>query len=120
MRAREFMTEETHTNLHSYQEKALSGAKVFPNMDQYYELYRFGIAMAGSPDYPEDAPDASGPAGNHPTTLSYSKADEEIIQRALKKVGKSDHQLTSAGSSEPDDTNRVSPVAQPKKNRYGV
>jgi hypothetical protein len=120
MRAREFITEETHSELHPYQEKALSGAKVFPNMDQFYELYRFGLAMAGGPDYPEHDPTSSGPAGKHPTTLSYTESEEDIVNSALKKVGKSGAQLTSPGSTEPDDTNRTSPVAQPKKNRYGV
>lgn len=120
MRAREFIVEQTKSHLHPYQEKALAGAKAFPNMDQYYELYRFGIAMAGSPEYPEHEPNAQGPVGNHPSTISYTEAEEDIIRAALKKVGKSELALTSADSGEPDDTNRRSPVAPAKKNRYGV
>lgn len=89
-------------------------------MDQYYELYRFGLAMAGSPDYEDHDFKASGPLRNHPATFSYSKADEEIIQTALKKMGKEGQQITAAGSREPEDTNVKSPVASAKKNRYGV
>jgi hypothetical protein len=120
MRAREFVTEAANGVLHDYQEKALAGAKVFPNMDQFYELYRFGLAMAGSPDFPDYDPTSASPAGNHPSTVSYTKGEEDIIQAALKKMGKDQYHLTSAGSSEPKDTNNISPVSQPKKNRYGV
>lgn len=119
MRAREFITEESTSQLHDYQEKAISGAKFFPNMDQYYQFYRFGVAMASSPNFDQSAIPA-GPASNHPATVSYSSADEEIVQAALKKLGQDQVELSAFGSAEPDDTNRVSPVATRKKNRYGV
>jgi hypothetical protein len=109
MRAKDFITEVKKGKVHDYQEKAIVGATSFPQIDQGYGLYRFGLAMASSP---EDI-DSNGvhELNNRPVTLCYSKAEEDIINKALKKLGlRQGSKLTSQGSDEPKDTNKTSPM----------
>jgi len=108
MRAKDFITEVKKGKISSYQEKAISGAKVFPQIDQGYGLYRFGLAMASSPE--DNGSNGVHELNNRPVTLCYSKAEEDIINKALKKLGLSSQQMTSNGSQEPGDTQKVSPM----------
>jgi hypothetical protein len=51
----------------------------------------------------------------------YTDADEEIVNRAAKNQGITGKTLVAKGpSSELKSINTVSPVAQPKRNKYGV
>lgn len=84
-----------------------------------YAQMRFMLAMAGAPDF------HTGPAGaaaGDPMVHPYSSGDMEIIKSAIDMVGAGRIlPLTDNTSSERDDTNVVSPVAnwmktpQPKK-----
>lgn len=112
MRAKEFIVE--NHMMPDWHAKPLKGGTVFPDMDQYYELYRFSLAMAQAGrdgleiDPRKDLADA-------PMTLSYSDADEEIIQQAARKMGKKGKRLTTSHSEELKDTGKSSPVAQRKE-----
>lgn len=109
MRAHEFITE---GEMHDWHQRCIPGMKSLTGVGQYYELYRFGIAMAqagrdndpmlGSPD---------GVTEDNPTTLSYTQADEDIINKALSRTGYASKNITTMASEEPTDTHRVSPVA---------
>jgi hypothetical protein len=86
--------------------------KSLHNVGQYYDLYRFGLAMASAGN--KEDPFLGSPDGvteDNPTTLSYTQAEEDIINAALKRIGKSATQVTSMKSEEPSDTNIKSPVA---------
>jgi hypothetical protein len=111
MRASEFITE---NEMHEWHKQGIPGMKSMDGIGQYYELYRFGIAMAaaGNPDYPFKG-DAAGETEDNPTTVSYTDADEEIINGGLARLGKTARQVTSRLSKEPRDTNIQSPV-QPR------
>lgn len=109
MRAKDFVTEVKQGKISSYQEKAMTGAKTFPQIDQGYGLYRFGLAMASSPD--DNGSNGVHELNNRPVTLCYSKAEEDIINKALKKLGlPKGKKLTNNGSFEPSDTNKTSPM----------
>lgn len=95
---------------------AISNAKTFPQMDNSYELYRFGITMAGVPEVTTP----TSTIGDVPVIVPYSKGDEEIVRGAEKLHGIKGKMLTSKGSKEPKDVNKTSAVAAIKKNRYGV
>jgi len=110
MRVKDFITEIKQGKVLDYQERAIPGAKTFPRIDQGYGLYRFGLAMASSPD---DIGNGMHELNNRPVTLCYTKQEEEIINKALKKLGLSSEQTTSNGSYEPTDTQSVSPM-QPR------
>ena len=109
MRAHEFMTE---GEMHDWHKQCLPGMKSLGNVGQYYDIYRFGIAMAGAGRKEDEMlGDVRGVTEDDPTTLSYTQADEDIINIALKRMGKTATQITSRLSEEPKDTNKKSPVA---------
>lgn len=115
MRAKEFITEAK--GISPYVEKQLANIMVIPELDQYYEFYRFMIAAAMAPDAPpEGAPDLS----NRPTAYAYTKHDEEKLKLALRHMNKKGKWLAVGDAAENNTTNSVSPVAAKKKNKYGV
>jgi len=118
MRAREFVKEEKQGKLHQTHLDSLPPSKKFPQMDNSYEMYRFGISMATSPGITTDP--VHGPVGDAPMVVSYSDGDEEIINSTLKQHGVKHSHLTAHKSGETDGTHKVSPVAARKKNKYGV
>ena len=73
-----------------------------------YTQWRFGIAMAGAPDFP--TPPAGAFAGD-PLLATYTDTDLEIINAAAKSVGAGRvTKLTDNRSTEPDYVNKSSPV----------
>lgn len=120
MRAREFIIErDIPANLkhvpkdHS---SSMKGGLSIPGISQNksdgsaYTQYRFGLALAGAPDYPTKA--AGGFAGD-PLLSTYTDVELEIINAAAKMVGAGQvKRLTKNRSEELDNTNVTSPVAQ--------
>ena len=73
-----------------------------------YTQWRFGIAMAGAPDFP--TPPAGAFAGD-PLLATYSDADLQIINAAAKSVGAGRvSKLTDNRSTEADHVNKTSPI----------
>ena len=124
MRAREFVSEARYGSakdvpangkkLPKSHYSALKGAISMPDISQTkqggspYTQWRFGIAMAGAPDYP--TPPAGAFAGD-PLLATYSDADLEVINAAAKSVGAGRiNKLTDNRSTEPDYVNKTSPV----------
>lgn len=87
------------------------------NNNHPYMAYRFGIALAVSPDTHMNA---EGPIGSKFTTIGYSDADEEIINAAKKLIGVKANQRSNKRSSELPIVNTTSTTAPKKKNKYGV
>lgn len=126
MRAREFITEQRLDQVHDGLEvasTALPNTYVIPELknNDFYDLYRFGVAIAA----------VRGESGNdhvlngfEPKFKAESSWGEQqvvssefdidignIIDQALKKVGKSGKKLVSTpGSDEMDDTSDKSPI----------
>lgn len=124
MRAREFVIEAKYGSakdvpangrkLPKSQQSAIKGAISMPDISQTkqggspYTQWRFGIAMAGAPDYPTPA---AGAFAGDPLLATYSDADLEIINAAAKTVGAGRvSKLTDNRSTEADYVNRISPV----------
>jgi hypothetical protein len=106
MRANEFIVERKQ-GLHKDAQSSLPHGRQFHGADQYYNYYRLGVFIAGSPDF--EAP-TSGPAGDSPAAWAYSDVDEEMINHATVKMGFDSKILVKRGSLEPKDTHAVSPV----------
>lgn len=118
MRAYEFIIE---NDMNQWQKDAVPGLKAISTLssDRFYDLYRLGISFAsagqseseneGEPTNPGQT--NKGPAEEEGLTISYSDADEEIINTALKQHGLSGRNITKLGSQEPTDTMTTSPVA---------
>jgi hypothetical protein len=101
---------------------SMKNAITFPKLNQStgsaYMNYRFGVAMAGAPDNP-------GPAdnfiGGDPLLTTYTEEEMDIINAAAKAVGAGSGQNWSGKKSkELPSTNTTSPIAAPKRNKYGI
>jgi hypothetical protein len=93
---------------------AIKGAISMPDISQTkqggspYTQWRFGIAMAGAPDYPTEP---AGAFAGDPLLATYSDADLEIINSAAKMVGAGKvAKLTDNRSTEADYVQKISPV----------
>lgn len=124
MRAREFVSEATKAR----EPFRKSFTQASPNHTSYdyldnnnhpYLAYRFGVALATSPNQ-DMKPE--GPFGSDFSLIDYTDADAEIRKGAEKIMGVSPSRSTGKGSEELSNgvINKSSPVAKPKKNKYGV
>ena len=83
-----------------------------------YAQYRFGLALAGAPDFPTKA---AGAVAGDPLLSPYTDQELEMINSAAKMVGAGPvKRLTNNRSEELSNTQKVSPVPARKKNKYGV
>lgn len=124
MRAREFITETKYgsaedvpanaNKLPKSQQSALKGAVSMPDISMTkqggspYAQWRFGIAMAGAPDFPTDP---AGAFAGDPLLATYTDVEMEIINKAAEFIGAGEvKQLTNNRSHEADWVNKQSLV----------
>jgi hypothetical protein len=117
MRIFEIISEDASKKLPKTSREAAPHAKQM-HIDQYYQMYRFGIAMAGEPEH--SAP-KEGPAKDMPTVWMYTDAEIDMVNKASKNQGIKGTTIVAKGpSSEIKQVNTTSPVANLKRNKYGV
>lgn len=124
MRAREFISETKYgcaadvpansKKLPKSQRAAIKGLISMPDISQNkqggspYTQWRFGIAMAGAPDY--DTEPAGAFAGD-PIIATYSDADLEIANAAARMVGAGElKKISDNRSHEADWIQKNSPI----------
>ena len=124
MRAREFIAETkygaaedvpaTADKLDKAQVAAIKGAISMPDISQTkqggspYAQWRFGIAMAGAPDYPTEP---AGAFAGDPLLATYSDVELKIINAAAKYIGAGEvKKLTDNRSTEADHVYKTSPI----------
>lgn len=124
MRAREFISEAKFGSaqdvpasvkkLPKSQASALKGIISMPDISQNkqggspYAQWRFGIAMAGAPDYPTEP---AGAFAGDPILSTYTDVEMDIINKAAKFIGAGEvKQLTTNRSTEHERVNKDSPV----------
>ena len=114
MRAKEFIIERGFSKRKS---GPMSTTFEFPTMPSSdgYQAYRFGVAMAD-----HTMANAYGPTKQHAVIVAYTPQEEGIIQGAERQTGHQGRVVADRGSDEPKSTDSQSPVAKPKRNRYGV
>ena len=122
MRAKEFINEESGRKplrkSVSQSMPNMTSSGFLDNNSHPYLAYRFGVALASSPD--TEHVYKKGPIGSDFTMVDFSEGDTEIRVAAAKKMGVKFDRGTGKGSEELNTTNKVSPVNKPRKNRYGV
>lgn len=103
---------------------AIKGGVSMPDISQTksngspYQQYRFGLALAGAPDYPTIA---AGAVAGDPLLCTYTDEELEMIKFAAKQTNSGRIvNVSSNRSEEMPGVNTTSPVAKPKKNQYGV
>ena len=123
MRAKEFVTE-TVKPIDDVYKSSIKSATTFPAMNQAhgsaYLGYRFGLALAGAPNFPTKM-DAENWIGGDPLLAPYSDEENAIIDAAAAQVGGGVRKTHSNNRSlETADVNKTSIVVTPKRNKYGV
>lgn len=91
-------------------------------MNSDYVAFKLGQAMAGSDGTAPIHIDAKSWHGKKKTVHPYTEVENEMFKKAAKAVG-ADYKDLNHGdmtSKELDSTNKISPVAKIKKNKYGV
>jgi hypothetical protein len=87
-----------------------------------YVSFKLGQAMAGTDGKNDPDIDAKSWHGKKKTIHPYTQEEMDMFKKAAKAVGASYKDLNKGDmrSLELDTTNKVSPVAKRKKNKYGV
>jgi hypothetical protein len=130
MRAKEFITEASQktrgkaSKVRDRADAALPGIFVqrqLRNTDTYLQM-RYGMALAAARAEKEGHVKFSQETAWAENFINgmFVPEDEETIMLASKLMGVTPTRITDNKSREPDSTHRVSPVAQSKRNRYGV
>jgi hypothetical protein len=131
MRAKEFLPEggpaKTHgkfTSLSNDVDAALPGVWVqrqLRNTDPYMQ-YRYGVAVAaaraenaGSVEFNQESPWAE-----NLTIVGFTPEDEEVVKMADKLMGVKGTRIANSKSEESASTEKHSPVAKIKRNKYGI
>jgi hypothetical protein len=105
--------------LNPNQSSSIPGMATYPDLpSHYYDMYRFGVHMAGSPNNQTMA--RVGPAANEFVTVAFTDADAHIINTSRKAMGLKQKAISTKGSQESENINKKSAVATPKKNKYGI
>lgn len=125
MRASEFINEGKQTRMTKRQNQSTRGTNTYSDAERWnsdYVAYRLGMAVAGTDGQIEPDLDASSWIGKSKSTHPYTEKEQEMLKKAYKAVGAKYKDLNHGDmrSLELDTTNKVSPVAKPKKNKYGV
>ena len=128
MRATEFIVEYRTGSIQGDVSDALPAAYVIPKLQNQdaYEMYRFGVALAQAGGKREDVPPyaATSPWGENQIVISYGDVETaKMIDQALNTVGlksKDKKLISTPKSTEAKSVNTGSPVAKPKRNKYGV
>ena len=87
-----------------------------------YVQFRVGMALASTDGKTKPNIDAKSWIGKRKAAFPYTKEEADMLKMAYKAAG-ADYQDVNDGdlnSKELNTTNKVSPVANPKRNKYGV
>lgn len=125
MKVYDIITEVKQPKPSKRQSQSTRGMNIYGDAEKAnsdYVAFKLGQAMAGTDG--KSKPDIDGKSwhGKKKTIYPYTKEEQAMFVQAAKVVG-ADYEDLNRGdmeSRELDTTNKVSPVAQPKKNKYGV
>lgn len=87
--------------------KSLPNATYYPTMDTYGHM-RAMVLAASLPEEPSIP--SSSVVRDHPFSIGYSSADQDIINKAAKLCGYPVRPMSDKYSKEPDHVHRTSPI----------
>jgi hypothetical protein len=91
--------------------------------DRTYHLNRImmAAAMADGASKKPVKMDASAWTEKYNVAIPYTDAEHLMMFQAMATIPSDAQELSKRGKSkEPDDTNKTSPIAKPKRNKYGI
>ena len=127
MKIRDIIQEDiTKGTLTLRQQQATVGVNKFRDSNKWnsdYTLYRLGLALAGTngSDVPPNV-DCESWVGKWKLAMPYTQEEQDMLKMAYRAV-EADFVDVNNGdlrSQELSSTNKASPVAKPKKNKYGI
>lgn len=89
--------------------KTLPTTYIIPDMDPYYEYYRFVTAMACHPELDNAFSDRLE-MRDVPMIVAYTPQEEEMIKSVAARLGFEAKDISLGGSHEEEGGNTVSPV----------
>jgi hypothetical protein len=110
MKIRDLLESVDRADIPSGMQDTMPPALSVDDMDQYYEYYRFAVAIAGMPEN-DDIP-IRGPINDNPWIAPYTDVEHDHAMKVLRKMGKNPKHLTKKPSTEPSWVNKSSPVRQ--------
>jgi C4-dicarboxylate-specific signal transduction histidine kinase len=124
MRLKEFVFEVTQKKISNRQRQSSRGINTFSDSEKAnsdYVAYRLGLAVAGANGKdPIDMP--ASWIGKKKATFPYTEEEQAMLKQAYKAVGAT-YQDVNHGDMHSDElqtTSKASPIAAPKRNKYGV
>ena len=125
MRAKEFITEVTQKKITKRQDMPTIGLHTYSDAEHWngdYVAYRLGLALACTDGISVPDMDAKSWVGKSKSTHPFTAEEQQMLEKAYKAVGASYQDLNNGDlkSRELDTTNTASPVANTKRNKYGV
>lgn len=123
--ATEAVTESVAGKMNAANQAATRGLHTYKDgdgMNNDYTQYRLSMAVAMADGKTPFTIDKTSWIGKKKSTHPYSKEEAEMLKQAYAAIGAAYEDLNGNDmeSKESEGTNTVSPVAPPKKNRYGV
>ena len=128
MKIRDIITEaKSQAGITKRQQEASRGLHRFKdkdNQDRVYELYRIMLAAAcldGDNELPDHV-DPESWAGRYNIAAPLTPQEQKMLKQAYEKIGSTYVDINNGDlrSMELGTVNKKSPVAKPKKNKYGV
>lgn len=125
MRLRELITEKVEGKLTKRQQMSTRGLHTYSDAERTnsdYVQYRLMMALACADGTNPIDIDRKSWIGKRKSAHPYSELEVEMLKQAYKAAGAKYTDLNHGDmeSKELDTVNRNSPVAKPKRNRYGV
>ena len=125
MKVIDIISEAKQANISKRQSQSSRGISIYGDAERAnsdYVAFKLGQAMAGSDGTTPIDIDAKSWHGKKKTVHPYTEIENEMFKQAAKAVG-ADYKDLNHGdmkSKELDSTNKISPVAKIKKNKYGI
>jgi hypothetical protein len=125
MKVYDIITEVSQPKPTKRQSQSSRGLNIYGDSEKAnsdYVAFKLGQAMAGTDGKTKPDIDAKSWHGKKKTIHPYTEIEQEMFKQAAKAVGANYKDLNNGDmrSLELETTNTVSPVAKPKRNKYGV
>lgn len=125
MKIRDIISETKKGKLTKRQQNPTKGLHIYSDaehMNSDYVQYRLGLAVACANGKDPVDMDTVSWIGKKKSTHPYSAEEAEMLKQAYKVAGAEYTDLNDGDleSKELDNINKTSPVAKPKRNKYGI
>lgn len=111
MRLRDIIAESAESDIPLGVRYTLPKTIILPDMDLYYEFYRFVMAMACHPEL-EENPTKTKALRDVPMVVAYTPQEYEMVKAVAARMGQRIEEIAFNGSQEQPGGNTVSPVAK--------